>query len=227
MIIRDKIRIFTEELMELEKMYKCNVYVKERDTRTFDIKVEACVVKEDDDSTHLCCEYAFDIWKVPDVIDVVNKTKEHVVQNLRLEKRRPNIYSEHMFIVPARHNGKSAMLEARAKQFLNDVYATGRLSNNSLPKIKDVIYNGPATIVLWADNTKTVVKAQEGDEIDYEKGLAMAISKKALGNKGNYCETFKKWKYEGEPISKDPKTIEEIKNKIFSETMLNRFEKTE
>ena len=62
-----------------------------------------------------------------------------------------------------------------------------------LPEIKDVIFNEPATIILWADGTKTVVKCQEGEKYDPEKGMAMAISKKALGNKGNYCEVFKKW----------------------------------
>lgn len=61
------------------------------------------------------------------------------------------------------------------------------------PSIKNVIFNDPATIVFWSDGTKTIVKAQDGDTFDPEKGLAMAISKKALGNKGNYCEIFKKW----------------------------------
>ena len=59
--------------------------------------------------------------------------------------------------------------------------------------IKNVIFNHPATIVFWTDGTKTVVKAQDGDIFDPEKGLAMAISKKALGNKGNYCNELKKW----------------------------------
>ena len=60
------------------------------------------------------------------------------------------------------------------------------------PCIKKVIFNGPATIVFWDDGTKTVVKA-ENEEVDKEKGLAMAISKKFLGNKGNYYNEFKKW----------------------------------
>lgn len=59
-------------------------------------------------------------------------------------------------------------------------------------RIKKVIFNDPATIVLWSDGTKTVVKA-ENETFDEEKGLAMAISKKALGNKGNYYNTFTKW----------------------------------
>ena len=66
-------------------------------------------------------------------------------------------------------------------------------NTTKLPEIKDVIFNEPATIILWADGTKTVVKCQEGEGYDPEKGMAMAMSKKALGNKGNYCEVFKKW----------------------------------
>lgn len=62
-----------------------------------------------------------------------------------------------------------------------------------MPEIYKVIFNDPATIVFWTDGTKTVVKCGEGDIFDPEKGLAMAISKKALGNQGNYFETFKKW----------------------------------
>lgn len=66
-------------------------------------------------------------------------------------------------------------------------------NTTKLPEIKDVIFNEPATIIIWKDGTKTVVKCQEGEGYDPEKGIAMAISKKALGNKGNYCEVFKKW----------------------------------
>lgn len=65
--------------------------------------------------------------------------------------------------------------------------------NRFIPSIKKVIFNDPATIVFWEDGSKTVVKCQDGDIYDPEKGLAMAISKKALGNQGNYCEVFKKW----------------------------------
>ena len=59
--------------------------------------------------------------------------------------------------------------------------------------IKKVIFNDPATIVYWKDGTKTVVKCQDGDVYDKEKGLAMAIVKKLFGNKGNYNKVFKKY----------------------------------
>lgn len=58
--------------------------------------------------------------------------------------------------------------------------------------IVNVIFNDPATIITWADGIKTVVKSN-GEDYDPEKGFAMAIAKKALGNLGNYYETFKKW----------------------------------
>jgi hypothetical protein len=81
------------------------------------------------------------------------------------------------------------------KEIINMVYGTNKNSVTIISKtsIKDVIFNDPATIVFWADGTKTVVKCQNDDVFDPEVGLAMAIAKKALGNKGNYCNTIKKW----------------------------------
>ena len=61
--------------------------------------------------------------------------------------------------------------------------------------IKDVIFNDPATIVIWKDGSKTVVKCQKetGDTYNKELGLAMCIIKKCCGNKGNYNDVFNKW----------------------------------
>ena len=72
-------------------------------------------------------------------------------------------------------------------------------------KIKKVIFNDPATIVFWSDGTKTVVKAGANDIFDPEKGLAMAISKKVLGNNYKAYGRFKKWlpKEYKEPESSD------------------------
>ncbi len=63
----------------------------------------------------------------------------------------------------------------------------------AVPEVKKVIFNAPATIVIWADGSKTVVKA-ENEDYDPEKGLAMAVVKKVYGNKGNYyAKVFRKW----------------------------------
>lgn len=85
-------------------------------------------------------------------------------------------------------------------------YASVTAKSVLAPSIKKVIFNDPATIVFWSDRSKTVVKCQDGDIYDPEKGLAMAISKKALGNKGNYCNEFKKWLPEDE--EEEEKTVE-------------------
>ena len=77
----------------------------------------------------------------------------------------------------------------------------GIVNNN--PSIKNVIFNDPATIIFWSDGTKTIVKAKN-ESFDPEKGLAMAISKKFLGNKGNYYDEFKKWLPKEEAKWKDP-----------------------
>ena len=53
-----------------------------------------------------------------------------------------------------------------------------RLNQFNKNSIKDVIFNNPATIVLWKDGTKTVVKCQKGDTYNPELGLAMCIIKK-------------------------------------------------
>lgn len=50
-------------------------------------------------------------------------------------------------------------------------------------KAKRVIFNPPATVVLWADGTKTVVKCDPEDEFDVMTGVALCYMKKALGNK--------------------------------------------
>lgn len=59
--------------------------------------------------------------------------------------------------------------------------------------IRKVIFNDPATIVLWSDGTKTVVKCGPEDSYDMEKGLAMAIVKKMAGNDNRFHKVFKQY----------------------------------
>lgn len=59
--------------------------------------------------------------------------------------------------------------------------------------IHKVIFNDPATIVLWSDGSKTVVKCGPEDSYDMEKGLAMAIVKKMAGNDNRFHKVFKQY----------------------------------
>jgi hypothetical protein len=59
---------------------------------------------------------------------------------------------------------------------------------------KKVIFNGPATVVMWQDGTKTVVKKTEDDTDDREKAVMFAIIKKACGSRAKmnrYLKSFK------------------------------------
>lgn len=75
----------------------------------------------------------------------------------------------------------------RAKK--NDIVKFGMCSVS----IRKVIFNDPATVVLWSDGTKTVVKCGPEDTFDMEKGLAMAIVKKMAGNDNRFHKVFKQY----------------------------------
>ena len=60
-------------------------------------------------------------------------------------------------------------------------------------RIKRVIYNDPATIIIWDDESKTVAKAEEGDEYDKEKGFYICLLKELLGNKKTLALINEHW----------------------------------
>ena len=73
--------------------------------------------------------------------------------------------------------------------------------------IRKVIFNDPATIVLWSDGSKTVVKCGPEDTFDMEKGLAMAIVKKMAGNDNRFHKVFKQYP---EKKKKEPGSVGSI-----------------
>ena len=130
---------------------------------------------------------------------------------------------------------KARSLTEAAVPILSDVKM--QLNLNYMPKlaIKDVIFNPPATIVFWMDGTKTVVKDQGEVFYDPEKGMAMAVAKKAFGNQGNYYNQFSKYldiyekKQEAEFTSSYANTvlddiIEKFRNSL-TKTNYNKFSK--
>ena len=67
----------------------------------------------------------------------------------------------------------------------NDWKFSVQLQEATVGQPTRVIFNGPATIAFWPDGTKTIVKCQDGEPFDPEKGIAMAILKKLYGG-GKY-----------------------------------------
>ena len=97
-------------------------------------------------------------------------------------------------------------------------FGTQTSKQKAMNSITNVIFNNPATIVFWSDGTKTVVKCNERDEFDPEKGLAMAICKKYFGG-GFYNDIFKKW------IPKEETPKIEIDGQITMTDIAEKFEK--
>lgn len=114
---------------------------------------------------------------------------------------------------------KYSKMDVKMTELLNKRFN----SSKPIPSIEKVIFNDPATIIFWKDGTKTIVKAQDGDVFDEEKGLAMAICKKIFGNKGNYCNELKKWlPDEGDKGIFVPLAPDEIKQKLKTLTELKK-----
>lgn len=58
---------------------------------------------------------------------------------------------------------------------------------------KHVIFNDPATIIIWEDGSKTVVKCGENDTFDKEKGFMVAYLKHEFGNDNTFNKFIKKY----------------------------------
>ena len=68
----------------------------------------------------------------------------------------------------------------------------GLADKSEIGNVKKIIFSDPATIILWNDGSKTVVKTHN-EPFDPEKGVAMCFMKKACDNKASFNNVFKKW----------------------------------
>lgn len=66
------------------------------------------------------------------------------------------------------------------------------IMKKTLPEIKKVIFSGNKTIVLWADNTKTIVSCREGETFDQYMGFCAAVTKKLFGSTSKIKKTIEK-----------------------------------
>lgn len=80
-----------------------------------------------------------------------------------------------------------------------------------MPKIKNIDFQPPLTVVIWEDGTKTFVKCLDTDDFDPEKGAAMAIAKKALGDKYHYNDVINYYTekyYKKHPNTSENKSVD-------------------
>ena len=86
-------------------------------------------------------------------------------------------------------SGSTIKVTLKSECSLMDWY---RICGMNVPMIRDVIFNYPATIIIWGDGKKTVVKCSDNDEWDPEKGFMAAYLERFLG-KTELHKLYKKW----------------------------------
>lgn len=93
-----------------------------------------------------------------------------------------------------------------SRLFDNDVtFVPTRL----VPKVKKIIHSGPCTIVFWEDNTKTVVRLEEGKEYDEYAAFTAALAKKCYGSNSQVHKILeKKTKRDLKEKIKNAKTVD-------------------
>ena len=147
-----------------------------------------------------CCHW-YDPGNHCDSTEEFCINNDHFVPRIKLEDMKDNLYKA------------SSTVYGNALKHMSDTLS--KINFNPRSKIENVIFNDPATIVFWQDGTKTVVKCHDG-VFDPEKGLAMAISKKALGNKYDYYEEFEKWLPKEKEINRIESPLQRLSDTLHS-----------
>lgn len=67
-------------------------------------------------------------------------------------------------------------------RILNSAFVELPVKRVKVPIVKRIIYSGKKTIVLWEDETKTIVGCSEGETFDEFDGFTAALAKKIYGS---------------------------------------------
>ena len=85
-------------------------------------------------------------------------------------------------------------------EFVDMFKNTCRINNERKFGIKDVIFNGPATIVFWDYGTKSVVMCAEDDKYDRNVAILYCLGKKVYGNNSRLHRQIDKFVLREDPI---------------------------
>ncbi len=121
-------------------------------------------------------------WTRYDIYISENEMADSTKLNNRIEYEVTKFLDLFISIEDERTEEKE-MGEQTHKEIVDKVkiYFTRGTSDKKF-EYKKIIFSGPATIILWEDGTKTVVKCSPDQTFDPYSGVAIAFMKKVLGN---------------------------------------------
>ena len=110
-----------------------------------------------------------------------NRIDENVKPKKNVKKQKPKVTfkPETLKITPTLKNDTPSVSTFKTYNKKNE----RKFIPLYLPKITEVLFNDPATIVWFEDGSKSVAIAGHGDKYDKETGLATCLIKRVLGNK--------------------------------------------
>ena len=76
--------------------------------------------------------------------------------------------------------------------------------------VKKVIFNGPKTVVIWEDGSKTIASCGEGDQFDPYTGFCAAVAKKVFGSTSAVKKILAPFMPEKTILYADNKPLQEI-----------------
>ena len=113
------------------------------------------------------------------------KLDDGSIKNVSETAHKASVSEDHKtFMSIENENGKDEkeMYHRTHEEIVNEFKLVMKKPEDRSFKYKKIIFSGPATIILWEDGTKTVVKCSPGRFFDPYSGVAIAFMKKALGN---------------------------------------------
>lgn len=171
--------------------------------------------------------------RVRNIDEKLNKVCEEINRNLTKsildEHDLSYIDTDIAATIAAREEFKKYILEGKNMQFKRGAYELALMTNKY--EVKKIVRSGPCTIVFWEDNTKTVVRLEEGKEYDEYAAFTAALAKKVYDNNSKIHKILeKKTKRDLKEKIKNAKTVDlfsdipEEKKKASRESAIKRKE---
>lgn len=130
---------------------------------------------------------------VPSVTGIYNRCWQNVCRDIDSPTVTWTLCLSRIFLEENR-NPTRMMREFTSKYVKTSDVEPNWHKSMMVPDIRELIYSGNATVVIWGDGSKTIVKKKKGERYSKEIGLAMAIAKKYYGSRSQFLKAVENGK---------------------------------